>query len=139
MKRGGFSLFTAIMMLVIMATIGVAILSISSTAVEQKTQSFLRTQAELYAGVGMEYAVSELLRRGNDPALGARKPENISIKVDQFDINVTIQYADGNPVPVLGVDSTDDPNALYMLVDTVVTGEVEGMPIRYARRAVQLP
>ncbi|MDR2151779.1 MAG: hypothetical protein LBO72_03055 [Helicobacteraceae bacterium] len=133
MKRGGFSLITAMMMLVVMATIGVAILSISSTALEQKTQSFLRMQAELYAGVGMEYAISELLRRGKDD--GGRKPEQIHITVDQFDINVSIQYPGGNEVGKLA----ENPEALYMLIDTVVTGEVEGMPIRYARRTVQLP
>ncbi|MDR0664200.1 MAG: hypothetical protein LBF86_01575 [Helicobacteraceae bacterium] len=134
MRRGGFSLITAIMALVIIATIGMAILSLSTMSVEQKTQAFMRAQAELYAGMGMEYAVNELLRRGNTTgAASDSRPDKIDIKVDQFDINVTIRYADGS------LTAPHNPEALYMLIDTVVTGEVEGMPIRYARRTVQLP
>ncbi|MDR1451814.1 MAG: hypothetical protein LBI57_05750 [Helicobacteraceae bacterium] len=136
MNRKGFSLFTAIMIMVIMASIGVAILSISSSAVEQKTQAFMRAQAELYAGVGMEYAVGELLRRGADNKGGLTpwyKPSELNITTDNFKIDVIINYADRN-----NPDAVDE-NSLYMLIDAIVTGEIEGMPIRYARRTVQLP
>jgi type II secretory pathway component PulK len=134
MNRKGFSLYTAIMIMVIMASIGVAILSISSTAVEQKTQAFMRAQAELYAETGMEYAVSELLRRGADNASGVwKKPEEINIVADNFNILVKISYADGND------PNRVDANSLYMMIDAIVTGEVEGMPIRFVKRTVQLP
>jgi hypothetical protein len=118
--------------MVIMAGIGVAILSISSTAVEQKTQTFMRAQADLYAGAGMEYAVSELLRRGN-AATGGVKPQEVNITIDNFNVLAKITYTDGND------PSRFDENSAYMLIDTFVTTNIDGMPIRVARRTVQLP
>jgi uncharacterized protein YraI len=123
------------MVMVIMAGIGIAILSISSTAVEQKTQTFMRTQAELYAGVGMEYAVNELLRRGASVLIAGsnRKPEEVNITIDNFNVLAKIQYADDNDPSRFG------ENSAYMLIDTFVTTNIDGMPIRVARRTVQLP
>jgi type II secretory pathway component PulK len=130
--RKGFSLITAIMVMVIMAGIGVAILSISSTAIEQKTHAFMRAQAELYAGAGMEYAVNEFLRRG--ATIGTnKKPEEVNITIDNFSVQAKITYTDGN-------DHTRfDENSAYMLIDTFVTTNIDGMPIRVARRTAQLP
>jgi hypothetical protein len=141
-NRKGFSLFTAIMVLLIMGSIGVAILSISSTAVEQKTQAFMRAQAELYAESGMEYAVNELLRRGLYCEGGAlpsctggvwRKPDEINISVNNFDIYVRIKYPDDND------PAKANENSLYMLIDSMVTGKIDQMPIRVVKRTVQLP
>jgi type II secretory pathway component PulK len=133
-NRKGFSLFTAIMVLLIMASIGVAILSISTTALEQKTQAFMRAQAELYAESGMEYAVNELLRRGAyHDGTAWRKPSEINITVDNFDIHVRIRYPDDND------PAKANENSLYMLIDSMVTGKIDQMPIRVVKRTVQLP
>lgn len=112
--RRGFSLITAIFMMVLVAVVGVAILNLSTFSVEQKSQAFLRTQAELLARSGTEYAVLQLSKNGVGP---------VNISADPFDINITMDNLGNGAV----------------LMDTIVTAPDLAMPIRYHRRTVQRP
>lgn len=108
-------MITAIFMMVLVAVVGVAILNLSAFSVEQKSQAFLRAQAELLARSGTEYAVLQLSKNG------VFAPVNIS--ADPFDINITM----------------NDLGSGTVLMDTIVTAPDLAMPIRYHRRTVQRP
>ena len=87
--RNGFGLITAIMLLVIISTVGVMILSIASTSSKKATNDYLRIQAEALCRSATEFAVMRV--QGFDRSSG-NCLENLDIDASPFDVNVTINY-----------------------------------------------
>lgn len=109
-------------MMVLIGIVGAALLNLSAFSVEQKSQAFLRAQAELLARSGTEYAILKIAQGG--------KINSFNISASPFDINITITYLDNGFPDINGT----------ALIDTVVTTQESlDMPIRYHRRTVQQP
>ena len=139
--RKGFSLLTAIVFLVLVASISVLALFFSVQSSKQTTDIFLKTQAELLARSGTEFAV--LAMSGHDYSLSCLESVNIEHN-NMFDINISIQYI-GNGLPAgcpqLGVDITTDDSNRTVIIDTVVTtkSNIATENIRLHRRTIQKP
>ena len=139
--RKGFSLITAIIFLVLVATMSVLALNLSIQSAKQTTDIFLKTQAELLAKSSTEYAL--LAMSGHDYSTNCLKSINSTYN-DMFDINISIQYI-GSGLPAsctqLGTDiSTPDSNRT-VIIDTIVKSQVSVTqePIRIHRRSIQKP
>jgi type II secretory pathway pseudopilin PulG len=144
--RKGFSLITAVIFLVTIATLGALALSISTLSVKKSTDNFLYQQANLLVDSGINYAL--LAMSGHDYNNSCLNQVNISYN-DTFDINVTIHYiGKGLPSGCNVLDdnlSTADSNRTVIL-DTIVqtkpkliTNKIITEPIRVHRRTLQKP
>jgi len=139
--RKGFSLLTAIIFLVLVATISTLALTLSTQTVKQTTDIFLKTQAELLAKSSTEYAI--LAMSGHD--YSADCLENINSTYDGvFDINISIMYI-GNNLPAgcaqLGTDIVTNDSNRTVIIDTVVTSKdtITSENIRIHKRTIQKP
>ncbi len=139
--RKGFSLLTAILFLVLVATISVLALSLSTQSAKQTTDIFLKTQAEILAKSSTEYAL--LAISGHDYSIDCLENINATYN-NMFDINISIQYI-GNGLPTgcpqLGTNiSTNDSNRT-VIIDTIVSSQtsVTSEPIRLHKRTIQKP
>jgi len=140
--RKGFSLLTAIIFLVLVATIAVLALFLSTQSAKQTTDIFLKTQAELLAKSATEYTL--LAMSGHDYSSSCLENVNTTYN-GVFDINVSIMYI-GSGLPcsattILANDiATDDSNRTVIL-DTIVTTKaaITTQPIRLHRRTIQKP
>ncbi len=147
MKKG-FTLLTAIVFIVLVATISMLALSLSSTTVKQTSDLYLKAQAELLLQSGTEFAILAIsgheINATNNNCLNqinARFPDNAS---PIFDINMTIHYL-GSGLPATcnilsNTVATADSN-LTVIIDTTVSS-VAGVttePIRLHRRTLQKP
>lgn len=145
--RKGFSLITAIMFIVLVATLGALALSLSTFSTKQTSDLYLQAQAEILAKSATEYAL--LAISGHNNSVDCINQINSQYTVGGnalFDINISLQYL-GSGLPAgtacnqLGTDiSTADSN-LTVLIDTVVTSStgVATEPIRFHRRTLQKP
>lgn len=148
--RSGFSLITAIIFIVLVATIGALSTALSTQSVKQTGDLYLKSQADLLAQSGTELALLALsvheinATNGCINSVSARYPDNTN---PLFDINVSIQYL-GRGIPdtggrcdVLNNDVANNDSNITLIVDTVVTS-VTGIvtePIRIHRRTLQKP
>ncbi len=139
--RKGFSLLTALIFLVIIATISAISISLSTQSVKQTGDIYLKNQAELLLRSGTEYAM--LAISGHNYTVNCLNDINMTYN-NMFDINVTIYYI-GNGLPsgcnVLdGNISTDDSNRT-VIIDTFVSTKpnITTEPIRLHRRTIQKP
>jgi Tfp pilus assembly protein PilV len=141
MKKG-FSLLTAVIFLVVIATISMLALSLSTQSTKQTTDIYLKNQAELLLRSGTEFAM--LAMSGHD--YSANCLENINMTYNKmFDINVSIDYI-GSGLPcnsshILDNNiSTNDSNRT-VIIDTIVTTQagITTEPIRLHRRTIQKP
>ncbi|MCD8477912.1 MAG: type II secretion system protein [Sulfurospirillum sp.] len=145
--RSGFSLITAIIFIVLVATLSMLALSFSSFSTKQTSDLFLREQAELLVQSGTEFAL--LAISGHDinatsnciNAINAPYP---TAAAPLFDINITINYM-GSGLPAAGCKLlsnavvTADSN-ITVIIDTIVTDHnVSTEPIRLHRRTIQKP
>lgn len=139
--RKGFSLLTAILFLVLVATISVLALSLSTQSAKQTTDIFLKTQAEILAKSSTEYAL--LSMSGHDYS------SNCLNKIDaeyneMFDINISIQYI-GSGLPTgctqLGSDIITSDSNRTVIIDTIVQSKdsIGNEPIRFHKRTIQRP
>ena len=141
MKKG-FSLITAIIFLVLIATISAISLSLSTQSVKQTSDIYLKAQAQLLLRSGTEFAMLAL--SGHNYSTNCL--ENIDMTYNnQFDINVSIYYI-GSGLPcnsshILDNNiSTDDSNRTVIIDTTVATKQnVTIDPIRLHRRTIQKP
>lgn len=139
--RKGFSLLTAILFLVLVATISVLALSLSTQSAKQTTDIFLKTQAEILAKSSTEYAL--LAMSGHDYSTNCLNNINATYN-NMFDINISIQYI-GSGLPAgcnkLGNDIVTDDSNRTVIIDTVVSTQanVAQEPIRIHRRTIQKP
>ena len=154
--RKGFSLLTAIIFIVLVATIAALSLSLSSSSAKQTSDIFLREQAELLLQSATEYALLAISAHTINTTNGclntiiAHYPDHAS---PIFDINISINYL-GKNLPkgckifdVITLDtynniSTDDSN-VTVIIDTIVQTNTNAAmttePIRLHRRTLQKP
>ena len=141
--RKGFSLLTAIVFLVLVASISVLALFFSVQSSKQTTDIFLKTQAELLAKSGTEFAV--LAMSGHDYSLSCL--ENVNIEHNNmFDINISIRYigsgitCNASSHILANNISTNDSNRT-VIIDTWVRtkDDIVSEPIVMHRRSIQKP
>jgi len=139
--RKGFSLLTAIVFLVLVASISVLALMLSAQSAKQTTDIFLKTQAELLAKSSTEYAL--LAMSGHSYSTGCLNNINLTHN-NLFDINITINYiGNGLPVGCNILDNTlvtGDSNRT-VIIDTIVSTKSDLIPeqIRIHKRTIQKP
>ena len=139
--RKGFSLLTAIIFLVLIATISAISISLSTQTVKQTTDIYLKNQAELLLRSGTEFAL--LAMSGHNYNSSCLNDINMTYN-NQFDINVSIMYiGKGLPSGCQTLDnniSTADSNRT-VIIDTFVStkADITTEPIRLHRRTIQKP
>ncbi|MDR0467291.1 MAG: type II secretion system protein [Campylobacteraceae bacterium] len=153
MKKG-FSLLTAIMFIVFIATIGALALSFTTQTSKQTYDVYLRAQAELLARSATEYALLALSANDHN----VRCLQKIDTNYDNiFNINMTLSYI-GNNITTAGLTATAgtlgcaNVNVLAsniatvassptVIIDTIVetTLGTATEPIRVHRRTLQKP
>ncbi|WP_200763582.1 hypothetical protein [Nitrosophilus alvini] len=141
--RKGFSLITAIILLVAIATLMALMLSFSSQTAKQTGDIYLKEEAELLAKSATEFAL--LAISGHDH--NSSCVENINMRYPavnpRYDINMTLYYI-GNNMPCNSSNeladniATADSNGT-VIIDTVVTNTDSDEPIRFHRRTIQKP
>ena len=150
MKRRGFGLITAIIILVAVSVLMTLMISLTSVSLKSTTDVYLREQAELLARSGVEYALLAISGHDNDNSC----IENINITYPNsatptHDINMSIHYFfKGAPVNCNNSNilanniSTDESNMtaiidVFVSVDMNNTGITE--PIVIHKRTIQKP
>jgi type II secretory pathway pseudopilin PulG len=151
--RRGFSLITALVFMILVATLGALALSLSTSSVKQTSDLYLREQAELLALSATEYAL--LAISAHNFTANCLNTINSTYTQDGtttlFDINITLYYL-GNGLPAncmkpSGQDAnissnivTNDSNRT-VIIDTIVSSAngIASEPIRYHRRTIQKP
>jgi hypothetical protein len=151
--RKGFSMITAIIFMILVATIGALSLSLSSVSVKQTSDLYLREEAEILVQSSTEYAL--LAISGHNFSANCLNTINATYTPDGtttvFDINITMYYF-GNGLPnncqkpsgsINAISSNIDTNEsnLTVLIDTIVTSTATAStePIRIHRRTLQKP
>ena len=146
--RNAFGLITAIMLMVIISTVGVMILSIASTSAKTATDDYLHIQAEALARSATEFAVMRV--QGFDRG-GGNCLEKLDINASPFDINVTINYLFSANKPancnfVYPENVSDEDLSGTIIMDVVVTEQMPSdptlwikEPIRVHKRTIQKP
>ena len=146
--RRGFSLLTAVIFLVLVATIGALALSFSTLNVKQTSDIYLREQADILLQSATEYALLAISGHQINAANGCLNAINSQFQQagnPVFDITITMNYL-GNGLPA-GCNqfsatniATNDSN-VTVVIDTIVAS-VAGVatePIRLHRRTIQKP
>lgn len=149
--RKGFSLLTALIFLVLIATISALSISLSTKAAKSTTDLYLKNQAELLVRSGTEFAM--LAMSGHDynttclNTLNITYPDN-NATTYTHEINVTISYiGSGLPAGCISLDNnifTPESNRTA-IIDTVVSTNPNLTPsvipeqIRMHRRSIQKP
>ncbi len=149
--RRGFSMLTAIIFIVLVATIGAIALSFSSATVKQTSDLYLREQAELLLQSATEYALLAISGHNitaNDNCLNtinAQFPKSGNDAL--FDINISIYYIGaGLPIGNAKCQKFSESNISYIdsnvtvIIDTIVQDHnISTEPIRLHRRTIQKP
>jgi len=154
LRKKGFGLITAIVLLVLISTVAMMILSITTTSSKKATDDYLRIQAEMLSRSATEFAIMRV--QGFDRS-GGNCLENLDITATPFDINVTINYLFNGNKPVNCADSNvwasaettplvDPDLSGTVIMDVVVTEHMDGSPadwnkepIRIHKRTIQKP
>ena len=141
--RKGFSLLTAIIFLVLVATISVLALTLSTQSAKQTTDIFLKSQAELLLKSGTEYAM--LAMSGFDyNATNCLNNLNMTYN-GTHDINISIRYIGNNlgvcnTVPGANNIDTNESNRTVIIDTWVRTKDgIVSEPIVMHRRSIQKP
>lgn len=148
--RKGFSLITAIIFMVLIATLSMFALNISSLTSKQTTDVFLREQAELLAQSATEIAILNLLRMNfstncplnlpNRNIVNTLFPNNAT---PMFRVTVTLERLFGtfgacNQPSAANPALNHAASAGTVILDVVVTQANANMPpIRIHRRTIQ--
>ena len=161
--RKAFSMLTAIFVIVIMATVGVMVMSLSGKMVKTTTAQFQREQAMLLAKSYTEYAIMAVMsndRNGTGKCLQTINSDDV-IRAENnggFEVRVQIHYLSNNsgelascpPARVLSDTVTTVESPLNIIVDVYVkykdfdhhtitsTGSMLSVPyITYHKRTLQ--
>lgn len=143
--RKGFSLITAIVFMILVATLGALALSLSNLSTKQTSDLYLREQAELLAQSATEYAL--LAISGHDFTANCLNTINSTYTdgtTTLFDINISLYYL-GNGLHTScqkfsnnNIDTNDSNRTV--IIDTFVTDRnLSTEPIRIHRRTIQKP
>ncbi|MBE0496891.1 MAG: type II secretion system protein [Campylobacterales bacterium] len=142
--RRGFSMITAIIFIVLVATLGALALSLSTQTTKQTTDLFLREQGELLAQSATEFALLAFSAHEINATNGCL--QQINAQYPQaganalFDINITLRYlGSGLPAACNETSVTTTDSNLTLIIDTIVTSTVSTEPIRFHRRTLQKP
>lgn len=143
--RKGFSLITAIIFIVLIATIGALALSFSTQSTKQTSDVYLRAQAELLARSGTEYALLALSAHNHSQncikSINATYNDIFDINMKLYYIGNNIQNCDNNHILANDIQTTD--SNLTVIIDTYVTSKQgAGLPkesIRIHKRTLQKP
>jgi len=142
--RRGFSLITAIIILVIISTLMVLMLSLSSQTAKQTGDIYQKEQIELLAKSATEYAILAIHgHENNTSCINTVHIDYPSSTNPQYSIDLSIYYigsnlpCDSNHTLANNI-STSDSNGT-IIVDTIVTNLQSNEPIRYHRRTIQKP
>ena len=137
--RKGFSLLTAIVFLVLIATISALSISLSTDSVKQTGDVLLKSQAELLLRSGTEYAMLAISGSPNGCLPDINATHN-----DIFDINISVMYI-GNGLPAscpqIGTDIDTNESNRTVIIDTWVRtkDDIVSEPIVMHRRSIQKP
>jgi len=152
--RQGFTLITAIIFMVLVASIAALSLSFSSFSTKQTTDLYLREQAELLVQSGTEFALLAIsghqinAANGCLNAINSQYPQAGANAI--FDITITINYlgsgllaASNNNCNVLSDTVVTTDSNVTVIIDTVVEttpgNNISTEPIRLHRRTIQKP
>lgn len=137
--RSGFSMLTAIFILVLIATVMTLMLMLTTTTADKTANIYLKEQTHLIARSATEFAL--LAASGHDYS-GGTCLENINLSYDDYNVSIQLYYI-GNALPcnvshILANNiSTPDSNGT-VIIDTVVTYPINpNQNARYARRTLQ--
>ena len=140
MKRSGFSLLLAIIIMITIATLMAFMISLTSTTAKQTTDIYASEQTKLLAKSATEFAL--LAISGHDNTQNCI--ENINLTYEKnYEVNMTLYYI-GNSLPISNCQklsdniSTPESNGT-VIIDTFVTFKGSSEPIRYHRRTIQKP
>ena len=147
MKRKGFSLILAMIVLVIVSSLAAFMVSLSSVSAKNTSDIYLKEQAELLMQSATEYSILAVLGHDNSNSC----VENINITYPSssnpiFDINVSLWYIfDFTPSSsycshVLSSNLVDGNSSFTIIIDTTVSTSSNlnlSEPIRLHRRTVQ--
>ena len=146
--RKGFSMLTALIFMILVATLGALALSLSNLSLKQTSDLYLREQAELLVQSATEYAL--LAISGHNFSTNCLNTINSTYTdgtTTLFNINISLYYL-GNGLPLncstltnnLNNIDTNDSN-LTVMIDTTVTSAagISTEPIRIHRRTIQKP
>ncbi|MDR2342846.1 MAG: type II secretion system protein [Campylobacteraceae bacterium] len=140
--RKAFGLITAIMFIVLVATIGALALSFSTQTSKQTSDIYLKTQAELLSYSATEYALLAISAHN----ISSNCINYIEADDGGFKIYITLQYI-GNGLPAAcnilnGANNiATDSSQATVLMDTIVEypASDSNEPIRIHRRTLQKP
>lgn len=146
MKRG-FSLLSAIIFILVVATIGALSLTLSNETAKQTGDLYLKTQAELLARSATEFALlsisaHDIKRLGN--CVNSIKGTYPTTTNPMFNIEVKIGYF-GRGLPsncnILKNDISNDDSNITVQIDTTVSSasKVSTESIRFHKRTIQRP
>ncbi|ASM39856.1 type II secretion system protein [Campylobacter sp. RM12327] len=149
MKKG-FALITAVIFVVLIATIGILSLSIATSSVKNSSDIYLREEAELLAISAAEHTVLALQAHDfNQNCINTITSKYPDDKQPQYNINVSIRYI-GNKLPKeCEIAYNGDINIFYnnnliskyqvAIIDVIVetTENITSEPIRFHRRITQ--
>ena len=141
--RKGFSLLTAIILLVAIATLMALMLSFSSQTAKQTGDIYLKEEAELLAKSATEFALLSISGHDNNTSCIEHINMRYPAANPRYDINMTLYYI-GNGMPCNLANeladniATADSNGT-VIIDTVVTNTESDEPVRFHRRTIQKP
>ena len=146
--RKGFSMLTALIFMILVATLGALALSLSNLSLKQTSDLYLREQAELLVQSATEYALLAISGHNfSTNCLNTITSTYTDGTTTLFDINISLYYL-GNGLPAncntltnnLNNIDTNDSN-LTVMIDTTVTSAagISTEPIRIHRRTIQKP
>ncbi len=149
MRRRGFGIITAIVLLVLIATVGMMIMSIAATSSKKATDDYLRIQAEMLARSATEFALLRVQGFNRADSSNSKCLENVNIDANPFEANATISYflESGESVKLtecknqLVKDVSDHDLNGTIMIDVVVTTKdaTTSEPIRIHKRTLQKP
>ena len=139
-------MLTALIFMVLVATLGALALSLSTATVKQTSDLYLREQAELLVQSATEYALLAISGHAINTTNGCLNTINATYE-NIFDINISLYYM-GNGLPAgcqtltgnLNNITTTDSN-ITVVIDTIVSTAdgISTEPIRLHRRTIQKP
>ncbi|MDR3178193.1 MAG: type II secretion system protein [Campylobacteraceae bacterium] len=140
--RKAFGLITAIMFIVLVATIGALAISFSTQANRLTSDIYLQAQAELLSYSATEYALLAL--SGHNISSNSDCINSIDATDGGFEIHIRLQYI-GNGLPtrcnILANNTVRSSAHTTVLIDTIVEFPASNFnePIRIHRRTLQKP
>ncbi len=147
MKRRGFGLITAIIIMMTVAVLMSLMIGLSSSTVKQTSNLFIKEQARLYLRSATEFAL--LAISGHPNNTNCIEDLNISFDNSSYNANVNIWYM-GRGIPatcghiITNANNvqTDDSNYTVIMNVTVEANQAKlglSEPIKLYRRTLQKP